>query len=293
MSYDFQRFVRRELDFSEYEMTPAEVVTVAEHECAPIVRRYVGLSGGNDSVAVAHWMMNNVDGCEVVHCNTGIGIKRTREFVRDTCATYHWPLTEIRAKEDCGQDYRALVVEFGFPGPAGHQMMYNHLKDRCIEKLVRDAKAHLTGGAKRKARVMIATGIRKDESQRRMGYGLRVVNRRGAQVWTNPIYWWTASQRDAYRAAHRLPTNPISAALGMSGECLCGAYAHPGEKELVRAVCPETGAELDDIERDVLAAGHTWGWEGRPPHGARNTRRKPKFMPFCVGCEKVHDEETP
>lgn len=260
---------------------PEDIIAEAM-ECRPH-SIFVGFSGGDDSLATAHWMMTNVPGCEVFHANTGIGIEATREFVRETCRKYDWPLTEIRAKEDCGQDYRSYVLRFGFPGPAGHQMMYRRLKERCVEKLVRDRKQE------RLDKILIATGIRRDESLRRMGYGDRVVNTKGAQLWVNPLYWWPKERVMAYIKEHHLERNPVSESLGMSGECLCGAYAHPGEKALVRIVDPDTADYLDRLEEEVRAAGHNWGWEERPPSEPdRDTQTLDMFdMPFCVGCGKI------
>lgn len=265
-------------------LTPREIVDRALAVHKPVAIR-VGFSGGRDSLAITHWMMTNVPGCEVFHCNTGIGIERTRQFVRDTCKVMGWPLHEIRAKEDCGMDYDAIVEKHGFPGPDSHSMMYSCLKERPIRKLVQRAQT------KRGDRVMLATGIRHDESARRMRYAGSEVNRVGSQLWVSPIYWWSPTERDAYIKAHNLPINPVSAMLGMSGECLCGAYAHKGEKSLVRIVCPGTAARIDDLEQRVFNAGFNWGWEGKPPRGGHDKRQTDAFRPLCVGCEKVHDEE--
>ena len=61
----------------------------------------------------------------------------------------------------------------------------------------------------------------------------------------------------------------------MSGECLCGAFAKPDELEEIRLWFPEVAAQIDELQRDVRAAGHhppfdTWGHgEGKPsPSGA-------------------------
>lgn len=245
------------------------------------IRLFVGFSGGRDSVCATHYMMTTYPGCEVFHCNTGIGIEESRQFVRDTCKSYGWKLHEIRAKEDCGQDYDELVRRFGFPGPAGHSMMYARLKERAIRLLVKRAKL----GAHRLSKVLIASGVRYDESLRRMRYATREVNHRGSQLWVNPIYWWSKQKRDDYIAQHRLPINPISEQLGMSGECLCGAFAHKGEKELIRRVSPCTAERIDRLELAAADCGFNWGWEGRPPKGASKKQRS-LFMPLCVGCEK-------
>lgn len=262
--------------------SPQEIVQEAIERYKPVAI-YVGFSGGNDSRAVAHWMMNNVPGCRPFHANTGIGIERTRQYVRDTSAANGWNLAELRALEDCGQSYEDLCLKHGFPGPDGHQLMYSRLKERCVRLLVKRSKA----GHPRRAKVLIASGIRHDESLIRMGYAGREINVVRAQVWVNPIYWWTREQRDAYNAASGMPENPVTKALGMSGECGCGAFAHPGELARWRAVDPSFGETIDRIAGRVLDRGYTWNWEGRPPKGGHNPSQMGMFQrPLCVGCEK-------
>ena len=263
------------------EKSPDEIIETAVREHTPVAFR-VGFSGGRDSMAITHWMLTNLPGTTVVHCHTGIGIEKTREFVRETCQRYGWPLEEIRAKEDCGQDYDEFCKLYGFPGPDGHGMMYARLKERPIREMVRRAKV----GYHKRAKVLISTGIRHDESTRRMRYVGREINHVGSQLWTNPIYWWSATDRDAYIAKHNLPINPISALLGMSGECLCGAFAHKGEKSLVRIADPRTADRIDALEQEVFDAGWNWGWEGKPPIGGASKDQTDMFRPLCVGCEK-------
>lgn len=250
------------------------------------VATFVGYSGGDDSLATTHWMMSNVPGCRPLHINTGIGIERTRVHVRETCAAFGWDLLEVRAKEDCGMDYDELVMKWGFPGPPFHQRFYNRLKGRAIEAVVRAHKRKYS-----REKVMFATGIREDESVRRMGYGGREVNFVSSQMWVNPLYWRPKSWFMNYIAEHKLPRSPVSQTLGMSGECLCGAFAHAGEKALVRIVCPQTADRLDRLETKVRAAGHNWGWEERPPRPPKPPKapRPDAFRPMCVGCEKTGD----
>ena len=268
----------------EDKLTPAQIVASAIEQYKPIAI-YAGFSGGNDSRAVVKWMMDNVPGCRALHINTGIGIEAARQYVRDTCKEQGWPLTEIRAKEDCGQDYDELIRRYGFPGPDGHQFMYRRLKERAVYALVKRAKV----GHKRSAKVMIATGIRHDESIIRMGYAGREVNKVRAQIWANPIYWWSKADRDAYNAASGIPESPIAKALGMSGECGCGAYAHKGELAKWRAIDPSFGVRIDQLQAESIALGRTWGWEGRPPKGGFNKDQGildlPQ-MPMCVNCVK-------
>jgi 3'-phosphoadenosine 5'-phosphosulfate sulfotransferase (PAPS reductase)/FAD synthetase len=238
---------------------------------------YAAFSGGDDSLVTTHWMMANFPGCKVAHFNTGIGLKITRHYVRDTCEFYGWDLTEIRAKEDCGQNYEEMVLKFGFPGPAMHHRMYQRLKERPVRKLVKQCKRRV------RDKVLIATGIRRDESLIRMGYAGREVNFVGSQMWVNPMYWWTKQSFIDYRNHHSLRRNPVAEMLGLSGECLCGAHAHKGELALIRLVEPETANYLEDLQRRVRAAGHDWGWEDRPPRSGELARLA---GPMCVGCDK-------
>src|SRR5690242_16990770 len=88
--------------------TPEQIV--AEAMKYRPVAIFALFSGGNGSLAATHWAMNNVPGCQVAHIDTGIGMPQVQAFVRETCDREGWPLTVIRAKEDCGQDYDEIVL---------------------------------------------------------------------------------------------------------------------------------------------------------------------------------------
>ena len=85
-------------------------------------------SGGHDSLVATLIASKHPRFSGAVHINTGIGIEQTRKFVRQTCDKRGWPLIEIRAKEDCGQDYERIVMDNGFPGPPGQRWRsaYHH-----------------------------------------------------------------------------------------------------------------------------------------------------------------------
>ena len=247
----------------------------------------VGVSGGTDSIATAHVVLEHLRDNEVksvaLHINTGIGIPATRTFVRDVCAKMKWQLLEYHA-DDQGESYEDLVLERGFPGPFMHRKMYNRLKERSIEAFVREHKES------RMDRVLICTGIRAEESSRRMGINKRI-DRRGAQVWLNPILDWTGQDKHEYTTRHNLPVNPVHKKIGMSGECLCGAYAHKGELDLVRLVCPATADRIERLQERVMER-HPWQWDDPGPpdwhrleqEGQRNLGDD--FRPMCVGCAK-------
>lgn len=288
---------RKLYTFSVPQPGPDEILETAMRLYKPVAF-WVGYSGGNDSTRVTHWAMNKVPRCRVMHINTGIGITRTRLHVRSVCAQMWWPLDEVRAKEDAGQDYDAICREFGFPGPDGHNMMYARLKERCIRILMRRAKK----GQHRRAKVMFISGVQHADSVRRMRYAGREINHNGSQLWVNPFYWSSKAERDAYIEQHKLPINPVTKELGMSGECGCGAYAQKGELALWRKVDPEFGERIDRLSMEVLEAGFTWSWEGHPPTGG-HSKDQPHFdgfMPLCgASCFKSavvraeEDEEQP
>lgn len=236
-------------------------------------------SGGDGSLAATHWAMNNIPGCRVAHVDTGIGIPATQEFVRETCAREGWPLTIMRAKEDCGKDYEEIVRKHGFPGPASHLKMYSQLKERAIRKLVARHKT------KRADKVALLTGVCHDDSRRRSGYGGAEITAVGAQLWVNPQYWSGRSWTYHYLSKYKIPRNPVSEELGMSGECLCGAFAEPGELAIVRRVCPATADRIEALQQRIHNR-HPWGWEQKPPKARDDDMTIDMFAPMCVDCIK-------
>jgi hypothetical protein len=268
--------------FPDLQPTPERIVEIAlSHKPVAI---FALLSGGDGSLAATHWAMNNVPGCEVAHINTGIGIERTAQFVRDTCQREGWPLTEVRAKEDCGQDYDAIVLRYGFPGPASHRFMYSQLKERAIRKLVRDRKKAA------RDKVMLLTGISHDDSQRRSGYGGAEITFNGSQMWVNHLYWAGKSWFYHYLESTGIPRNPVAVELGMSGECLCGAFASPGELAIVRRVDPATAKRIDSLQTAAAKAGVHCVWEDRPPREPADAGTAGLFSPLCTNCLKSQRE---
>lgn len=246
------------------------------------VKSYSLFSGGDGSLAATHWYMENVPGCEVAHIDTGIGIPRTQEYVADTCAKNNWPLTIVSAKE-CGNDYDEIVARHGFPGPSAHRYMYIQLKERPIAKLVRDAKS------KRSDKVLLLTGICHDDSIRRSGYAGDEITVRGAQIWANILYWNGKSWREEFLSKKNIERNPVANLLGMSGECLCGAFAKNNELGIVKIACQETYDRISRLSEKVKAL-HGWGW-GEKPIKVSDEYDSDQIglfdMPMCVGCLKT------
>lgn len=240
---------------------------------------FLCLSGGNDSLSVSHFAAQHIGRpFKVLHINTGIGIPETRNHVLRVCDKYGWDLLEIRAKEDCGQDYEQIVLKYGFPGPSQHRAMYIQLKERCLDEL---------GRRHPKGRILLVSGVRKQESKRRM-YLTEPVQRYKRRVWCSPFFYLSNTELSDYRADNDLPESQVRKFLCMSGECLCGAYAKRNELKEIELWFPETGKRLRELEKRVKAAGFPWGWDEKPPPRWAYLLRAKKAGQqemFCTSCE--------
>lgn len=243
-------------------------------------------SGGHDSLCATHVAMTSGYAQEVVHVNTGIGVEETRDYVRSVCDAYGWPLSELHPPVP----YDEIVVEHGFPGPAGHPLMYRRLKERCLSAFARERKTRRGADA-----LVYCTGVRRQESSRRM----RTVAAEWQSepklgwTWRAPILEFTKADVNAYIEAWSLPRNDVVDLLHMSGECLCGSFASPGERDEIRQWFPETDARIAEIEERVRAAGHhgcVWGH--RPPNVNKEQLSMLDIGPLCSSCAYAEESAT-
>jgi 3'-phosphoadenosine 5'-phosphosulfate sulfotransferase (PAPS reductase)/FAD synthetase len=241
---------------------------IEEHNPVAILGLF---SGGHDSLTAVHVGARHYLFDAAVHINTGIGVPATRQFVRETCAEQGWTLREYRAKEDCGQDYAEMVRKHGFPGPGQHSTMYIRLKERALRLAIRDAKK----GRSRRSRVLLLSGVRFQESDRRMGYQEPIV-RQGAYVWLNIINDWSKADCGRYLENNKIRRSPVVDMIHKSGECLCGAFAKKGEFEELKFWFPEVAAEIQNMPS---GNGKCWGWGS-----GDDSARPPSPGPLCVGC---------
>lgn len=270
------------------------VLDEAEHREQP--RRHWALfSGGHDSLTACSvafaWAKERGIEMTAAHIRTGTGVPQTTQYVEEVCAAQGWPLVIF----DPPVPYRDIVMEYGFPGPAQHGLMYNRLKERCLRELVRTSKQEFSD------RVMMVTGVRSDESLRRMRHVERI-QRDGAQLWAAAIWNWT--KIDCANFVFKklgLPRNPVVDMMHMSGECRCGAFARPGELEEWMAWFPDDTQWIVDLQEEVAAAGlRAYRWGQRPPR----IHREQMAMSFgedwdqmqpgvlCIGCGPDEDPRT-
>jgi 3'-phosphoadenosine 5'-phosphosulfate sulfotransferase (PAPS reductase)/FAD synthetase len=263
-------------------------IDAAVKEWKPIM--LVGLfSGGNDSLSCCYVASLHSAFSGILHINTGIGIEQTRHFVRDTCATRNWKLWEYKAAENTFADgtpdpmiYEDIVTRYGFPGPAGHQFMYNCLKERQMRRFERDMGA--SGRGKNKKRIMFVSGVRIDESARRkFNVSPELIQQvESRRIFVSPVREWSKSDLRECRAYAGLAENQVSKDIHKSGECLCGAFAKPEEFEELKFFYPEAAAEIARIAEKAKAHGHNWGWGQRPPKKCKAI--KITSQPLCTSC---------
>lgn len=230
-------------------------------------------SGGHDSLAATALASKMPGFVAVAHINTGIGIRQTREFVRKTCKRQGWPLIELHPD---GKTYEQLVRERGFPsGPKSHNAMYYWLKQRQVRRLVRTHKEGRLG------RVVLVTGIRRDESVRRMAKAEGMSRREGAAIWENPILDWTARQVSDFIDSQGLKRNPVVDVLHRSGECLCGALAHRDEIRMIEMFYPSAAGRIHRLEREAEALGLPCRWAAR----SKRTTAEIRGLELCHSCQ--------
>lgn len=237
-------------------------------------------SGGTDSLASTLLASKHPAFSGVVHLNTGIGIKKTRRFVKETCLERGW---ELHERYPPGKQITHLVTQFGMAGWGMHSYYYRYLKDHALAQLCRKMRGPLKGGARP---VMLVSGARSQESRRRMANARPVTTDINGTAWVNPLLSWSKAETRAYANSEGVQQNEVSQHLHISGECLCGAAAKPGELELIRAFYPAEAEEIDWLCSLARKAGKHDVWGVNPPFALKQYANSPSlWMPLCIDCE--------
>lgn len=241
---------------------------------------YALFSGGHDSLTSTALAAKHPAFTAVVHIYTGIGIGRTHEFVHTTCEQQGWPLIEVKAP--AGKYEELVLTRGGFPGGVqSHNSMLFYLKQQPLARWFATVEG----------RAGFVTGIRKQESVRRMGAGISVpVRPDGRKVWVSPILDWTSIDCGRFIAAEGLPRNPVVDLLHRSGECLCGALARQEERLEIARWFPVENRRINELElecerRGILASV----WAGRNAErlteGQQQMFSSAAYAPLCTSCE--------
>lgn len=309
-------------DYFEKRGTPRKLQISVPINYGP--RELVGIfglySGGRDSVNTMHLLRMYLKTRPlfrhffrgIVHVNTGTAIAETTQHVREAVPAWGMKLDELTPKVTYLDlvlgNVRATVgpntgrsVWLGFPGPGPlpHNVMYRRLKDEPLQRL----RASLVGRQGVRRKVMYVGGMRWDESDKRFRTA-EEVDVDGGIVWVSPVVHWTNAHMQEYRRRYRcekahkhqphrmcgdeaLPVNSVTENLHMSGDCACGAYAKPDEKEERRFFYPEHGAEIDYWEKTVRDAEiPACRWGKAPPKGfvQAGAETKSVIERLCAAC---------
>ncbi len=267
---------------------PDDLIARIKSEQRPVATVCL-FSGGNDSMVLAHRCAEHYH--QLAFIDTGTALPGVRAFVEDAAAAMGKPLIIL----DSGDAYRRLVLglhkknplpgwrPYGFPGPAGHNRAYNEIKERQLRAL----RAQLQQGHRRGARVLMLSGIRRGESQRRRSRP--EVSFHGSIVFGNPLIDWTDAQMRDYRTEHGLPQSDVAALIHKSGECCCGAFSAPGEREMLASLWPEWFERtIGSLEREAESRGIRscrWGERTEGPSSREDAG------PLCSDCQLRLDTE--
>jgi len=241
-------------------------------------RCFAALSGGKDSWSTLQ-VLAEADRLEgAVALSTGVSTPDWRDFLVTECRARSIPL-EFHHTDT---SYDDLVRKFGFPGPGMHQQFMTYLKGRAVREFRRK---HPNG--------ILASGTRKDESQRRFNNTKPVSFWEGVPILT-PIYDWSTDETWAYFNKHGFKRAPAYSFLMVSGDCLCGAFAVQGEAEALRLGYPKIADRFDALGREIQDAFPRrcqWGWGWKEKRKGKSTREA-ALCQECGDNADLFDEAT-
>lgn len=240
---------------------------------------FAAFSGGSDSAVATdiyvRWCRSHNRQPRIMCIDTGLSADTWRDDVIAACRN-HWNV-EPEFFFGAGWDwYEENVLDYGFAyTPSQHSIYYRMLKERAIDKAVRENKR------KRKDRVVFVTGVRRAESARRARTPYHY--RRGARVTLNAICEFTREQRDAYLRA-LLPDWTIEK---KSSDCYCN-WTRNDTVETIRSHSPRLAEKIEALECEATANG-LWRYGERPQKRQSQVRSKDD-MPedsLCINCNNV------
>ncbi len=241
-------------------------------DCGPCPSKlWCLVSGGKDSLTSAHVLasQNRLAGC--VFVDTGIALPEVQGFVKDVCQERGWPLEVYRTPAV----YESLVVAYEFPGPAMHNMFMNYLKMRGVRLW---KKMH--------PGEQLASGVRQEESARRLAIVEPESIIEGVRV-EAPIFDWSTQKVWDYISANNIPKSPGYKTLHLSGDCLCGAFAHPEERQILQTFHPDVWKRLKLLEDYLEASGivkNQWAWKWGNRGGPKKTESSTAERLACETC---------
>jgi len=141
-------------------------------------------------------------------------------------------------------------------GPRRARQDVPEAQERQIGRL-----ATLSGGRGNTSDLHLWTGVRRQESERRMA---NVTPEQDGPRWTwhAPIHDWSKQDCREYVDRFDLPQNDLWDDLRRSGDCFCGCFGSPGKIDLEAAGHVDHADWLRNLERDADADDERgrWAW---------------------------------
>lgn len=194
--------------------SPPDVEFSSVDEVPPEMDRWVGFSGGNDSLAVTHYAMSHGLAHGVVYCDTSSGLAENLEYVREVCKRHGWPLLIVPPRY-C---YEFPALRYGFPGPDFHSFWFDYCKGNGWRELWKQVDGSLK----------LITGVRRAESDKRVKSVKAEVQYETGNFkgWYISPFWQSEDEEVMdYIDRHGLSSNPCYPKINRSGDCYCLAYA--------------------------------------------------------------------
>lgn len=244
------------------------------------------LSGGDDSVtALQVAVMLGIKIDFIIHGVTGTGLPIVRKFVKALAEKKGIVLLEANA----GTAFEDYVLRKGFFGRGGqaHKFSYHLLKANPFKRTI---TKYLRKGLRGRP-VILLNGVRVDESDNRMdNFGdnpYRMDDRNN--YWVNIIHWWSKKESLQLLEAEGIGRNPVSIALGRSGECNCGTAQSLADIFQAGELYPEWGKWMTALRKTVVAK-HGWDIGQTPDKKVLADIKTANIllsdnMPMCVGCK--------
>lgn len=253
-------------------------------------------SGGYDSMCMTHLVHSyKWDIPLLVYAiDTQLSADGWRNYVDSTAHSFGWYF-DIYDSISGFKEFVKLVKKHGCPyTPGSHSAVYNRLKDRAIEQMLRDHKTYrpdkLKYKHKRYDKILFLTGIRQSESIKRskLKSPIQRKSERSAAVFANPIFYWSEEDLLKYHVENDLPTNPFYDTVGGSGDCQCN-FLNFINLETLKKHSPNLAkgnvALIDSISRQY----HNYGWDEK----GKNSYKQKSDTYLCSNCDRtVKDREA-
>lgn len=254
--------VERDHQFEPPEFEDAEPTDDHGHNGAP--DRFIMHSGGMDSTAMAHFLIEEVWGGGpwsawdkrpvVVFLNTTFGLSSQRLYVELLGREYNWQVVSWQTH----QPFEEYSKEKGFHGNDSHGDIFNVLKGRQVGKMATiSANPHVYWGSRVEEK---GERVRRYEWRKDIGAHSH-----------NPIYDWSDEDVVEYLRDREIPFNPNWEGAHFT-DCGCGATAAREELLELEAEGYEVFAQkLRDLEEEVETGDktETWAWGSFEPDGQR------------------------